>query len=41
MKFFSGSKKYEHSDEEFSISWLLPESGVYGIPVNNNWECTI
>lgn len=41
QKFFSGSKKYEHSDEEFSISWLLPESGVYGIPVNNNWECTI
>ncbi len=41
QKFFSGSKQYQHSEEEFSISWLLHKSGVYGIPLNDNRECNI
>jgi len=41
QKFFKGSKHYLHSEEEFSITWLLPENGENSIPVDFNYECTI
>jgi hypothetical protein len=41
QKFFSGSGQFIHSEEDFSIVWLLHRSSKSTIPVNQKKECTI
>lgn len=35
-KYFSNLTQFKNCNEDFSITWLLPEIGVYGIPVNED-----
>ena len=41
QKFFSGQEQYKHSEDDFSIVWLLSVNGIYGIPLDNEAECDI
>lgn len=41
QKFFSGQEQYKHSEDEFSVAWLLPDSEIYKIPLDKNNECNI
>ena len=38
QNFFQNRAVYKKSNEDFSIVWLLPLNGVYGIPIDSNSE---
>jgi hypothetical protein len=40
-KFFGGQTGFKKVEEDFSIVWLLPQNGFYGIPIDNNGEYEI
>lgn len=40
-KLFSDRTEFTHCEEDFSIGWLIPEIGAYGIPVDKNFKLNI
>lgn len=40
-KLFEGSIEFKNADKDFSVTWLLPKIGVYGIPLDADREFKI